>query len=94
MSEKAALEKSAQEPEQQKPEIAQRGPYVQEEEKSGKRAWCSCGHSEIQPFCDGNHRGSPFRPLVVSVEGGSQAAWCGCKRTNTPPYCDGSHNQL
>ena len=24
--------------------------------------WCACGRSKSQPFCDGSHKGTEFRP--------------------------------
>jgi CDGSH-type Zn-finger protein len=76
-----------------KPEIPQKKPYVMETEK-GKYAWCSCGKSNKQPFCDGSHKGTGFRPVRVEIEEKKQYAWCGCKHTNTPPFCDGTHKTL
>ena len=26
--------------------------------------WCSCGKSSKQPFCDGSHKGTEFKPFV------------------------------
>jgi len=68
-------------------------PYVLEEEP-GTKAWCSCGKSQDQPFCDGSHAGTPCRPVVVKIEEKKVVAWCGCKRTGNPPFCDGSHSKL
>lgn len=75
------------------PAIPQKMPFVQDEEP-GTKAWCSCGHSKSQPFCDGGHAGTDFRPTIVKVEAPGKVAWCGCKQTKTPPYCDGSHANL
>ncbi len=77
------------------PHIAQKGPFVCDEEVGKKRAWCACGLSAKQPYCDGTHgkQNTGMSPLVVSVEK-AKVAWCGCKRTGTPPYCDGSHARL
>ncbi|MBU0575369.1 MAG: CDGSH iron-sulfur domain-containing protein [Proteobacteria bacterium] len=36
------------------PKISKKGPCVMEMQP-GKYFWCSCGHSAIQPFCDGAH---------------------------------------
>ena len=30
--------------------------------------WCSCGKSSKQPFCDGSHKGTEFKPLVYKAE--------------------------
>ena len=30
--------------------------------------WCSCGRSKNQPFCDGSHSGTEFRPKVLSIQ--------------------------
>lgn len=76
-----------------KGEIVQKKPFVIEEQ-GGKVAWCACGRSKNQPYCDGSHRGTGFRPVVVSVEPGQRVAWCGCKQTGNPPYCDGTHAKL
>jgi CDGSH-type Zn-finger protein len=75
------------------PEMPQKGPYVQEVEP-GKYAWCACGKSKTQPYCDGAHVGTEFKPMVVSVEEKKTIAWCGCKRSGNKPYCDGTHNNI
>ena len=73
------------------PETPQKTPYVRQTE-AGKHAWCACGRSTQQPFCDGSHKGTEFSPMVVEVTTAGTLAWCGCKRTGNPPYCDGSHS--
>ena len=75
------------------PESPQKKPYVLDE-SPGKRAWCACGRSQKQPFCDGSHSGTEFRPIVVDVEQAGKVAWCGCKKSGNKPYCDGSHSSL
>jgi len=37
------------------PKIAQRFPYVKDEQP-GEKWWCACGHSKNQPYCDGSHK--------------------------------------
>ena len=76
-----------------KPEIAQKSPYVMDI-APGKYAWCSCGLSSKQPYCDGSHKPTGFKPVIENVEETCKVAWCGCKQTKTPPYCDGSHAKL
>jgi len=54
--------------------------------------WCACGRSRNQPFCDGAHVGTPFRPVKFIAQETDEELLCACKRTKSPPYCDGSHN--
>ena len=63
-------------------------------EKGKTYAWCSCGNSNNQPWCNGTHQGSNFKPKVFTAEETKDAAICGCKQTKNPPYCDGSHASL
>ena len=60
----------------------------------GKHAWCACGLSQAQPFCDGSHKGTGFEPLGFTAEKTGTLYLCGCKRTGTPPFCDGTHDTL
>ncbi len=73
--------------------IVQTEPYVIEEE-GGKVAWCACGLSQNQPYCDGSHKSTEMTPIAVEVEKGKKVAWCGCKRSGNKPYCDGTHTKL
>ena len=75
------------------PNIPKRSPYVKES-KQGKYAWCSCGKSSNQPFCDGSHRGTGFSPIIVELEQNKTVYWCGCKHSGNKPYCDGTHSRL
>ena len=77
----------------QEPEIAQRTPYVMEVEP-GSYTWCACGRSKGQPFCDGSHAVTEFRPVEVKIDQKKRVAFCGCKRTKTAPFCDGTHSKL
>ena len=56
--------------------------------------WCACGQSKNQPFCDGSHKGSDFRPLMWKAEESGTKWFCACKQTNGQPFCDGSHKAL
>ena len=63
--------------------------------KEGKSyAWCGCGLSKNQPFCDGSHKKTDFRPKVFKASTDENAWLCRCKQTKNPPYCDGTHKQL
>lgn len=74
-------------------DIPQKKPYVLDVEP-GNYAWCSCGKSETQPYCDGSHVGTGKVPVVEKVEEKKRVAWCGCKQSQNPPFCDGAHAGL
>jgi len=57
-------------------------------------AYCTCGLSAIQPFCDGSHRGTDFRPIKFTAEVTETVSLCLCKRTGNAPRCDGTHARL
>lgn len=78
----------------EKGKVAGNKPSIVELEAGKSYAWCSCGMSGNQPFCDGSHKGSGFKPMVIKVDEPKKVAFCVCKQTNNPPYCDGSHNKL
>ncbi|XP_074835128.1 CDGSH iron-sulfur domain-containing protein 3, mitochondrial isoform X2 [Carettochelys insculpta] len=76
-----------------RPAIAAKHPY-QVDLKAGTRyAWCACGHSKKQPFCDGAHKTAApdLSPLRFQLDEAKSAWLCGCKHTKSPPYCDGTH---
>ena len=75
------------------PKIAQKSPFVMEVEP-GKYAWCSCGLSTKQPYCDGSHKGTGLAPIIENVTAARKVAWCGCKRSGKAPFCDGSHSKI
>lgn len=75
------------------PEMPQKSPYV-EEVDPGEYAWCACGKSDVQPYCDGSHADTEFEPIVVTIEEKKTVAWCGCKRSGTKPFCDGTHQNI
>jgi len=77
-----------------KPTIAGKAPLPVELEAGKKYAWCSCGESTNQPFCDGKHRGSSFSPIVFIAEETKTAYMCTCKQTANPGFCDGAHKKL
>ena len=77
-----------------KPKIAQKAPYEIEMAEGKKYAWCACGHSENQPFCDGSHKGTGHNPVIGKMEKAETVYFCGCKQTGNHPFCDGTHNKL
>jgi CDGSH-type Zn-finger protein len=74
--------------------IADNSPYLVEVEAGKTYFWCTCGRSAMQPFCDGSHFGTEFRPKPFKAETSEALNFCGCKQTLDPPFCDGSHNML
>lgn len=76
------------------PHVAAKAPIAVELEAGKTYAWCACGHSKSQPFCDGSHSGTEFKPLVFKAEEKKTAYLCQCKHSNNKPYCDGTHKSL
>lgn len=77
-----------------KPTIAGTAPIPVDLEAGKTYAWCACGNSKNQPFCDGAHAGSEFSPVVFKAEESKTAYMCACKGTSNPGFCDGSHKNL
>ncbi len=74
--------------------IAQKSPFSVAVEEGKTYHWCACGRSKNQPFCDGSHQGTSFRPVAYTAEKTGNVYFCGCKRTSKQPLCDGSHQSL
>ncbi len=77
-----------------KAKIASTSPTAIDLEEGKKYAFCTCGLSETQPFCDGAHKGTDFSPLVFTADKTEKAFLCNCKQTGKAPFCDGSHSGL
>ena len=71
----------------------QNSPYIIEGEKK-KYAWCACGLSSNQPFCDESHKVTDITPIVFENEKEGNIALCGCKKSGNQPFCDGTHSKL
>ena len=69
------------------------GPIKVDLEADETYAYCTCGQSANQPFCDGAHRGSDFRSLIFKAEEDGVHFLCACKSTGNAPFCDGSHSR-
>ncbi len=74
--------------------VAAKAPIKVDVEAGKDYFWCACGQSKNQPFCDGSHKGSEFRPVKWSSEKDEAKWFCACKQTNGQPFCDGSHKAL
>ena len=75
------------------PKCAGNSPIGVELEPGKKYAWCTCGLSVNQPFCDGKHKGTKFVPTVFEAGSEGTVYFCACKKTNDSYRCDGSHNR-
>ena len=75
------------------PTVAQKSPYAVEL-APGEYFWCQCGLSQRQPFCDGSHKPTEFKPVKMNLSEAQKVWLCGCKQTATPPFCDGTHKKL
>ncbi len=74
--------------------VAAKAPIAVDVEAGKTYWWCSCGKSAKQPFCDGSHKGSEFKPVEYVATESKQAWFCACKRTGSAPLCDGAHKRL
>ncbi|MDG1873854.1 MAG: CDGSH iron-sulfur domain-containing protein [Mariniblastus sp.] len=80
--------------ENSKPIVAACFPKQVEIEAGKKYAYCTCGISENQPFCDGKHSGTSFKPMVFEATESETAYYCQCKHTGNAPKCDGTHKTV
>ena len=81
----------------QHPEIPQKKPYKVLLTKGETYYWCTCGKSKAQPFCDGNHKDTCFKPLKFTyTEETKERGLCGCKLNNESkgPFCDSTHKYV
>jgi CDGSH-type Zn-finger protein len=67
------------------PKIAAKQPVPVKLEAGKTYAWCRCGWSQNQPFCNGAHKTTDLRPLVWQAEEAKEAWLCQCKHTQNPP---------
>lgn len=76
------------------PKIADKQPKQVKLEAGKDYAWCACGLSKNQPFCDGSHVATDLQPLMFKVEKSGDYYLCQCKQSGNKPYCDGTHQKL
>ena len=76
------------------PIVAQKAPYPVNVEAGKTYAWCACGGSKNQPFCDGSHKGTSLAPKMYKAETAGTVYFCGCKNSKAGAACDGTHKTL
>ncbi len=83
-------------PETLPPHIHAREPITVELEEGKKYFFCTCGHSQKQPFCDGAHKttGQGLRSYPFVAEKSGTFSLCQCKNSANVPFCDGTHKKI
>jgi CDGSH-type Zn-finger protein len=76
------------------PKVAAKQPAAVPLEAGKTYAWCACGLSRTQPFCDGSHKVTDLTPVVFTAAKTETAYLCQCKRSKNTPFCDGTHKSL
>jgi uncharacterized Fe-S cluster protein YjdI/CDGSH-type Zn-finger protein len=76
------------------PIAAGSSPMLVDVENGKTYAWCACGLSTNQPWCDGSHKVTSITPVVFKVNGYTKATMCLCKQSGTKPFCDDSHLKI
>jgi len=77
-----------------KPIIANNKPVKVDVTEGEEYYFCACGRSNNQPFCDGSHAGTEFKPKPFTAEKSGDAFLCQCKHSANLPFCDGTHKQF
>ena len=57
--------------------------------------WCSCGHAQTHPWCDGQCKWilTRNRPVTFNVAESGYYKMCNCKLSANAPFCNGTHRQ-
>jgi len=80
-----------------KGKIYDKRPFKIELKEGKKYAWCACGQSKHQPFCDGTHNHQQLKikvkPLIFKAPKTATVWLCNCKQTSNGPFCDGTHRR-
>jgi len=74
------------------PVVAQYAPYLVRVQANKLYEWCSCGHSQTQPWIDGqclcSKKEQGFRPVLFQSPANSFELLCGCKNCSYRPKSD------
>ncbi|MFP3978730.1 glutamate synthase-related protein [Marinobacter sp. KMM 10035] len=76
------------------PTVANNRPVKVDLAEGEEYYFCTCGRSNKQPFCDGSHVGTEFKPKPFTAEKSGDAYLCQCKHSANLPFCDGTHKQF
>lgn len=76
------------------PIVANNKPAKVEVTEGEEYYFCACGRSANQPFCDGSHAGTEFKPKPFTAEESGDAFLCQCKHSASLPFCDGTHKKF
>lgn len=77
-----------------KPSTVSAAPALVDLKKGERYLWCQCGLSKTQPFCDGSHHGTKYKPVVFEAKRDGKAKLCNCKLSKAGPFCDNSHVEM
>lgn len=77
-----------------KPTVADNKPIAVDLKAGEEYYFCTCGRSVSQPFCDGSHKGTSFKPKAFIAEKNGEAFLCQCKQSAKTPFCDGTHARI
>jgi len=73
-----------------------KNPVEFEIEAGSAYAFCTCGHSEKHPLCDGSHREqAPECKSHKLIAEETKSVWiCQCSASDNSPFCDGAHKNI
>lgn len=67
---------------------------IKQELEPGIYAYCTCGWSSSQPFCDSSCNGTHWKPLILDIAERQKISFCTCKHSLKGYICDGTHKRI